>query len=72
MIRENENNSYAFSFKGIEYEVFYAQDGAVEIYETNNPGKTGFVFSNEKVFYMFINSITDIAAKNQEKQGGGI
>lgn len=59
-------NSNLFSVKGTEYEVFFGKDGHVEICEIDNPGKTGFIFEDIKNFNSFINSITDIAEKNNE------
>lgn len=57
----DSKSEITFSIRGIEYEVFFAVDGAIEIYETNNPAKTGFIFDDKKAFLQFINSITDIA-----------
>ena len=42
------------------------KDGQVEVYETKNPGKTGFVFSDKKKFVVFINMMTDIAEQTME------
>jgi hypothetical protein len=69
MIKDNKDNSYNFGIRGSEYEIFYNEDKSVEIYEVKNPGKTGFIFSNEKAFHLFINSITDAASRHQEKEG---
>tara|TARA_B100001971_G_C17871175_1_gene373321 strand:+ start:137 stop:331 length:195 start_codon:yes stop_codon:yes gene_type:complete len=56
-------DTYNFSVKGKVYELFFAEDGFIEIYETENPGKTGFFFKNEKDFTLFINLITDFLEK---------
>jgi hypothetical protein len=69
MVRDNNNSSYNFGIKGKEYEVFYTEQGTIEIYEVKNPGKTGFIFEDKKVFNLFINSMTDVASKQQEKEG---
>lgn len=56
-----ENNEYSFVANKIEYTV---EDlgNSVEIYETGNPSKTGFVFEGGlKHFILFINRLTDIA-----------
>lgn len=56
-----EDNEYTFVANKIEYTVEDLGD-SVEIYETNNPSKTGFVFDGGlKHFILFINRITDIA-----------
>jgi hypothetical protein len=47
--------------KGKEIEAFFADDGHVEIYELEDPGKTGFIFNDIKQFNMFINYMTDLA-----------
>lgn len=56
-----EDNEYTFVANKIEYTVEDLGD-SIEIYETNNPSKTGFVFDGGlKHFILFINRITDIA-----------
>jgi hypothetical protein len=55
-----------FNVRQVEYEVFFADDGQVEIYETKNPAKTGFIFSDKKKFVIFINMLTDIAEQTME------
>jgi hypothetical protein len=47
--------------KGKKIEAFFADDGHVEIYELEDPGKTGFIFNDIKQFNMFINYMTDLA-----------
>lgn len=47
--------------KGKDIEVFSADDGHIEVYETEDPAYTGFIFSSNKQFNMFINYMTDIA-----------
>ena len=54
-------NSRQFSIKQKKFEVFFAEDEHIEIYEVSNPGSTGFIFDDQKAFNVFINSITDIS-----------
>lgn len=54
-------NEYSFVANKIDYTI---EDlgKTIEIYETDNPLKTGFVFNGGmKHFILFINRITDIA-----------
>lgn len=46
--------------KGKEIEIFFAEDGHIEIYEKEDPGHTGFIFNNIKEFNIFINYMNDI------------
>jgi len=41
-----------------KYELFYAEDGHIELYDQDDPGN-GFIFENEKDLNLFINSVTD-------------
>lgn len=41
-----------------KYELFYAKDGHVELYELKDPSN-GFIFDDEKEMVHFINSVTD-------------
>ena len=50
-----------FSVKSKDYEVFFAEDGAIEVYEKNDPGSTGFIFEDRKRFNLFLNILTDVA-----------
>ncbi len=61
MINNVKDGANSFAIKGKEYEIFFANDGHIEIYEIKNPSKTGFIFSDLKNFVLFINNITDIA-----------
>lgn len=63
---EIKDNTYSFSIKGKDYEVFLGQDGHVEIYEEENPANSGFIFSDRKKFIVFINNLTDIMEKELE------
>lgn len=56
-----EKFAYTFNIKRKKYEVYFANEDQVEIYELEDPGKTGFIFPDKKSFNMFINSVTDIA-----------
>ena len=50
-----------------KYELFYAEDGHVELYELKDPSN-GFIFNDEKEMILFINSITDhLEKKYMEK-----
>lgn len=61
------DNEYSFVANKINYTV---EDlgNHIEVYETENPSKTGFVFDGGiKHFILFINRITDIAEGIGEK-----
>ena len=60
-------DTYTFFSDSKKYESFFAQDGAIEIYEADDPAKTGFIFPDQKAFFSFINNLTDIAKTKQEK-----
>jgi hypothetical protein len=47
--------------KGKEIEIFFADDGHIEVYELKDPTYTGFIFDDMRQFNMFINYMTDIA-----------
>lgn len=49
-----------FVVKGTVFEIFFALDGHIELYERDNPGKTGFIFNDVKGLYAFVNCLTDI------------
>lgn len=61
-----KDNTYRFTIKGKDLEVFFADDGAIELYELKNPSTTGFIFEDSKRFNVFINSLTDILSRRQE------
>ena len=69
MLEKIDSNKYKFNVRQVEYEVFFADDGQIELYETKNPGKTGFVFSDKKKFVVFINMLTDVADRMTELFG---
>jgi len=56
-----------FMVKGKVIEVFFALDGQIEVYEKKNPGKTGFIFNDERELNSFINGLTDIAEQYQKE-----
>ena len=56
------DNEYKFSIKNIKYEIFFGSEH-VEIYELENPSKTGFIFPDKKSFTLFVNNVTDILEK---------
>jgi hypothetical protein len=46
---QHRKDTYFFSIKGTEYELFVSpEDGFIELYETRNPGKTGFYLEDKK------------------------
>lgn len=53
-----------FRVKNREFEVFFSQDGAVELYDKDNP-RDGFIFSDRKNLVMFINTLSDVIEKKQ-------
>ena len=57
MIDKSLNN---FNINNIGYELFFSPEGFIEIYETDDPSKTGFIFDSRKDFIMFVNTITDV------------
>jgi len=67
MVSSVKDEAHRFSIKGKDYEVFFAEDGYSEIYEVDNPGETGFIFSELKNLILFINNITDIAETKLEE-----
>ena len=65
---KSKDGVYQFAVKGISFETFFAEDGHVELYEANNPGKTGFIFEESKHLILFINNITDIAEMEMSEE----
>ena len=62
-----ENNEYSFVANKVNYTIENLGD-SIEIYETDNPSKTGFVFDGGlRHFILFINRLTDIAEDIGEK-----
>lgn len=60
-------SEYSFVANKINYTIEDLGD-SIEIYETENPSKTGFVFNGGmKHFILFINRITDIAERIGEE-----
>lgn len=50
-----------------KYELFYGEDGHIELYEQEDPSN-GFFFDSEKDMYLFINSVVDhLEKKYMEK-----
>ncbi len=59
-----------FKVKKREFEIFFAENGSVEVYDLENP-KEGVIFSSEKELNVFVNMLTDIIEKKQaEKENG--
>ena len=48
-----------FKAKNREYELFFADDGFIELYDKDNPNE-GFYFQNKKDLFIFVNTITDV------------
>jgi len=48
-----------FKAKNREYELFFADDGFIELYDKDNPSE-GFYFQNKKDLFIFVNTITDV------------
>ena len=65
---EEKDGTFNFVIKGELYEVFFANDGFIEIYEINNPAETGFIFDDKKNLILFINALTDIISRKQEEE----
>ena len=64
-----DDNEYSFAANKIVYNVENLGD-SIEIYEADNPSKTGFVFDGGiRHFILFINRLTDIAEDiNKEEE----
>ena len=52
-----------FKINNKTFEVFIAEDKAIEIYEEDDPAHTGFIFNNKKEIILFINNLSDIISK---------
>lgn len=64
---EYSKGTYKFSVKGKEIEVFLSSTGNIEMYEIENPGKTGFFFNDLKELTVFSNYLCDIAENEHGK-----
>ena len=71
MLKQIDENTYSFAVGKNKYEVFFANDGFIEIYDIEDPGHTGFYFKDTKKFNMFINTVTDILEKKQMEENSG-
>lgn len=60
----DKNQVTNFRVKNRDFEVFFAEDGAVELYDKDNP-RDGFIFSDRKNLVMFINTLSDVVEKKQ-------
>lgn len=61
MYNKERENTFSFTANKVFYTVENLGD-SIEIYETDDPAKTGFVFDGGmKQFILFINKLTDIA-----------
>lgn len=56
-----------FTIKDKKIEIFFALDGHIELYDKMNPSNTGFIFSDERELFSFINGLTDVAEKHQKE-----
>lgn len=59
-----EDQIINFKVRKKEYELFFAEDGGVEMYEKDNP-KEGLIFNDYKSFLNFINTLTDVIEKRE-------
>ncbi len=63
MFKQSKDNTNKYKFKAGNktLEVFFSEDDEqVEVYDVKNPGKTGFIFYNNKELISFVNGLTDI------------
>lgn len=60
MYKKIKHNLYEFKIQDTVISVEILKDG-IEIYEKNNPAKTGFIFEDKKDIIPLINNLTDIA-----------
>lgn len=58
----NDNQTVAFKAKNREFEIFFAEDGFIELYDKDNPSE-GFYFKDRKSLLVFVNTITDVLEK---------
>ena len=59
MIKIEEDNMYTFFYNGKKY-IVEKTESDIEVYEEEDPSKTGFVFDNIKAATFFANSFIDI------------
>ena len=57
-----EDQVTSFRAKNREYELFFADDGFIELYDSNNPNE-GFYFKDRKELVVFMNTLTDVLEK---------
>ena len=50
-----------FKVKSKKHEVYFCDNGRIEIYELEDPGNSGYIFEDIKELNTFINSLTDIS-----------
>lgn len=67
MLKKIDDNIYRFNVKGKIVGVEMLNRGTIEIYEEDNPSKTGFIFDDIKQFIAFINNCSDIAEELMEE-----
>ena len=60
MITKKDDQIFEFKILNKEYEIFFAKDGNIEIYEKDNPGNTGFIFKSIETLSTFDNDLADI------------
>lgn len=61
-----QDGYYKCGIRGKNIEIFIGENGVVEMYEADEPGKTGFVFNSVKELTLFCNYLCDIV-ENEEK-----
>lgn len=58
---KDNTNSYKFKAGNKTIEVFFSEDDEqVEVYDEEDPGKTGFIFHDNKQLISFVNGLTDV------------
>jgi hypothetical protein len=67
-ISEENNGIYFFIEENKKVNVFYYDNGAIELYEEEDPTHTGHYFENINSFFLYINNITEIARKLKEER----
>lgn len=61
MLKKIDEHTYSFNSRGKIVGLEILNNDVIEIYEEDNPSKTGFIFKDIRQFVAFINSCSDIA-----------
>lgn len=67
MLKKIDDNAYRLVVGDKNILIEILGNGSIEIYEEEDPGRTGFIFGDVKKFVFFINNITDIAEAVMEE-----